>query len=289
MQAVSQAVVVVPPPSADEQQLAERLRVHAEVLGKKIGERHAERSWELADAADYIALTWQDWGFEVERQGYERAGSVEQTLSVTIPGSDRGEQLLVVGAHYDSPRGVAGENAGATGMAAVLELSRLLQTAQLSRSVRFVAFASGEREASEEDVGSVRFVRSLQAEPRALLAFLHLDRLGHLREEERSPLVLDWFSNVESERAWEPFLGAFEQEIFVLQRKQEEAQPEKVLVSDVAPFVHAGVPVLALSGADVEKAPHFEDLARVVWRLHYGLAGVLGEKLTNDAMLTPGR
>src|SRR6266403_3585506 len=78
------------------------------------------------------------------RQTY-KVGAVEcANLEVTIPGKAKSNEIVVVGAHYDSVEGAPGANDNASGVAALLEISR--EFAQLSPecSVRFVAFVNEE-------------------------------------------------------------------------------------------------------------------------------------------------
>src|SRR5690606_27149653 len=148
----------------DELFLKDRLRAHVVRLAQGIGERNLEHPWELAEAADYVAAEFEALGFAVERSGYELEGTVVQNLAVTIPGGARGDEMVVVGAHYDSALVSRGENANATGVAAVLELARLFRDAKNERTLRLVAFAlSAPPHAGGQDMGSLRYAQELEA------------------------------------------------------------------------------------------------------------------------------
>lgn len=67
-----------------------------------------------------------------------------ENLEVTLRGLTRPEERLLVGAHYDSVQGSSGPNANASGVGALLELSRGLAAARTARSLRFVAFVNEE-------------------------------------------------------------------------------------------------------------------------------------------------
>ncbi len=142
--------------TADEEIVSDGLRRHIEMLSGKIGERNPPRLWELAEAADYLANELERLGFPVVRQGYETAGIAAQNLAITVHGGARGDETLVIGAHYDSPPGSRGLNAGATGVAALLELARLMRDAQLHRSLRIVFFALGESPYGEGEARGAR-------------------------------------------------------------------------------------------------------------------------------------
>jgi Zn-dependent M28 family amino/carboxypeptidase len=48
-----------------------------------------------------------------------------ENLEVSRVGNDRAREIILIGAHYDSVRGSPGANDNASGVAALLELSRL--------------------------------------------------------------------------------------------------------------------------------------------------------------------
>lgn len=148
-QPAASAASVVPrsPLSSEEEAMQRRLATHLDQLSGRMGERHPGKPWELADAADYLAAELEGMGYALERQGYEAGDGGEvaaQNLIVTSKGGAGGEQVILVGAHYDSPPGEKGRNAGASGAAAVLELARAFAQGQHSRTIRFCLFALGE-------------------------------------------------------------------------------------------------------------------------------------------------
>jgi len=123
---------------------AQRLEQHVRQLAGVIGERNTHRPEALAAAQRYIEQTWQDQGHEVLELPYTVAGVSGVNLEITCPGSAHPKQLILVGAHYDSVLGSPGANDNGSGVAALLELSRLLRGRPLARSVRLVAFAHEE-------------------------------------------------------------------------------------------------------------------------------------------------
>ena len=122
----------------------ERLERHVRVLAEEIGERNVFRSGTLDAAAAYIAEEWRAQGYEVGRQTYEARGASCVNLEVARQGSHRPGEILLVGAHYDSVRGSPGADDNASGVAALLELSRAFAAESPARTVRFVAFVNEE-------------------------------------------------------------------------------------------------------------------------------------------------
>ena len=76
-------------------------------------------------AADYIRGEWSAQGYPVSTQPYEVEGVSCENLEVNRGGRGRPGEIILIGAHYDSVRGSPGANDNASGVAALLELSRL--------------------------------------------------------------------------------------------------------------------------------------------------------------------
>ena len=130
--------------SHEDQVLAHRLRKHVERLAEAIGERNVFASGALQRAAAYIEDEWSALGYAVERLEYQVSGIVCANLIVTRQGSSHQSEILLLGAHYDSVVGSPGANDNASGVAALLEISRLFRALEPTLTVRFVAFVNEE-------------------------------------------------------------------------------------------------------------------------------------------------
>ena len=124
--------------------IARRLRSHVEHLATTIGERNVFRPEGLAATRDYIAAEWRRQGYDVTLQSYELGGLSCANIEVERDGAIRRDHVVLLGAHYDSVEGSPGANDNASGVAALLELSRLFATERPSCTVRFVAFVNEE-------------------------------------------------------------------------------------------------------------------------------------------------
>ena len=109
-----------------------RLRAHVARLAGEIGERNVFRPAALHAAADYIRREWTLMGYDVAVQSYQAAGVLSENLEATRTGQSRPSEIVLIGAHYDSVQGSPGANDNASGVAALLEISR--EFAQLSRN-----------------------------------------------------------------------------------------------------------------------------------------------------------
>ena len=133
--------------STDEEalrQLGERLATHIRTLAGDIGERNVFKPDAYRRAADHIAGVLRDAGYEVEWQRYEANGVTCANLAATRSGTTLSNQIIVVGAHYDSVAGCPGANDNGSGVAALLELARKFAAEKPARTIRFVAFANEE-------------------------------------------------------------------------------------------------------------------------------------------------
>jgi Zn-dependent M28 family amino/carboxypeptidase len=134
----------LPPLTDDQRLLGEVLRRHVGQLAGVIGERNLFRPVQLAEAADYIESVLQKAGLSVQRQRYEVGGKPTDNVEAEVTGAARRDEILLVGAHYDSVHGSPGANDNATGVAAVLALAEAIARTRPARTIRFVLFANEE-------------------------------------------------------------------------------------------------------------------------------------------------
>jgi Zn-dependent M28 family amino/carboxypeptidase len=120
------------------------LKAHVEKLAGEIGERHVFRRAALDAAADYIEGEWRAQGYEVRRQALSGAGVPCANLEASRTGSIWPDQVLLIGAHYDTVRGSPGANDNGSGIAALIEMARWFADLHPGRTVRFLAFTNEE-------------------------------------------------------------------------------------------------------------------------------------------------
>jgi hypothetical protein len=171
---------VLPPLTPAEAQLQQQLVRHVRALAGEIGERHLWRYEALQAAARYIDTTLAGWRYSVATQPFEVWGKTVHNLVAELPGASRADEIIVVGAHYDSVPGCPGANDNATGVAAVLELARLLAGQSLARTVRLVAFVNEEMPFfSTANMGSWQYARRARARSERIVAMLSVETIGY--------------------------------------------------------------------------------------------------------------
>lgn len=169
----------LPPLTGAEQERADRLQADVQVLAAEIGERTTRRPEQLARAAAFIHERFARLGYAVRDEAYQ-AGPVQvANIEAELVGTTRRDEIIVIGAHYDSAPGTPGANDNASGTAAVLELARHFRDAQPTRTVRFVAFTNEEPPFFHTELmGSTVYARGARERREKIVAMLSLECLG---------------------------------------------------------------------------------------------------------------
>jgi hypothetical protein len=166
---------------------APRLRAHVEMLAGTIGERNLWHPEALGRAADYIMAQLVGSGYSPEAQPFEVSGTRVRNLDAALMGTTRREDIVVVGAHYDSVSGCPGANDNATGVAAMLELAHRLARAPVSRTIRFAAFVNEEPPFFQTaNMGSVVYANAAKARGDRIVGMLSLETMGYYSDEKGS-------------------------------------------------------------------------------------------------------
>ena len=175
------------PLTAEEARIADGLRQHIGVLAGDIGERNIWRGDTLDASADYIERSLQALGYRVDSQAFTAQGKAVRNLEVALEGDTRGEEIVVIGAHYDTVSGSPGANDNGSGVAALLEMARLLRDQALARSVRLVAFVNEEAPFFYTwEMGSHLYARRARERGDNITAMLSLETIGYYADDEGS-------------------------------------------------------------------------------------------------------
>ena len=139
---------LVPPVTEEQKLIRGQLRKDVTTLAGEIGDRNANTEYKnLCKAADFIEESFVDAGYKVTRQGYEASfsrikGRECYNLAAEITASEKPDEIVLIGAHYDSREGTPGANDNASGVAALLALARAFADKKPARTLRFVAFTN---------------------------------------------------------------------------------------------------------------------------------------------------
>jgi Zn-dependent M28 family amino/carboxypeptidase len=179
---------VAGPLTRQQQSLASELQRDVSALCE-LGPRTIFRPGSLPAAADWIEAQFREAGYEVERQRYRlvtQSGTAEN-LIVEIPGIGAPEEIVVIGAHYDTVEGTVGADDNASGVAGLLALARRFHGSTPGRTLRFLAFANEEPPLFQTpDMGSWQYAKRCRDRGEVVVGMLSLEMLGYYDEARGS-------------------------------------------------------------------------------------------------------
>jgi Peptidase family M28 len=187
----------LPQLTPEELELRDRLSAEVTHLSVDIGDRSFLRPQSLQAANDYLASCLREDGYTVVERPYSVEGDRVNNLEASVAGTDNTLGQVIVGAHYDSVAGTVGANDNGTGVAAVLEIARLMRQMRFKRTVRFVLFVNEEPPYFQTaSMGSRVYAHQLRQEGVPISAMLSIETIGYYSDEPRSqdyPPVLNLF------------------------------------------------------------------------------------------------
>jgi Zn-dependent M28 family amino/carboxypeptidase len=159
--------------------LRERLRRHVEVLATEIGERHIGRRDALERAAEYIESEFGAAGLQPAAQTYTAHGIPVRNVEVDLRGMQRPDEIVILGAHYDSVPGCPAANDNASGIAGTLELARGFAKTRFPRTLRLVAWVNEEPPFFQTNLmGSRVYSRCCKERNENIVAMITLETIG---------------------------------------------------------------------------------------------------------------
>lgn len=146
-----------------------------------IGPRNTFIPENLAAAAAYIESAFA--GYKVERQQYDAGVN----LIVEIRGTTHPDEIVIVGAHYDSVDDSPGADDNASGVAAMLALARKFANTKPARTLRFIAWTNEEPPHFQtEAMGSYVYARRCRERNENIVAALSLETIGYYDDKPGS-------------------------------------------------------------------------------------------------------
>jgi hypothetical protein len=168
------------PLGAGDRQLPANLKAHVVAVASE--EHNVGHPEALERSARYIEAKLSGLGYAVSRQEFETEGVKVRNLEVRRAGPGAGKaRLVVIGAHYDSAQGAVGADDNGSGVAALLELARLLKSVQPAEGLemRLVFYVNEELPwFATEKMGSLVHASGLALTEREVVAMLSLETIG---------------------------------------------------------------------------------------------------------------
>jgi len=172
----------------DEFDYQGKLKAHINQLAVVIGERNLMHIDSLNKAADYIEKQFKGYGFTPTRQQFKVRGLDCYNIAAEIKGSEKPDEIFIVGAHYDSVIGTPGANDNGSGTAAMLALAEKLKNFKPKRTLRFVAFTNEEPPwfQNRGEMGSWVYAEMCRKEDQDITGVISLETMGYFTDAEKS-------------------------------------------------------------------------------------------------------
>ncbi len=183
------------PLDAAGRELEARLRDHVTAIASR--EHNLDHPEALEAAAREIETRLAALGYSPAAQRFSARRIEVRNIEVEIAGAARAAEIVILGAHYDSVWGAPGANDNGSGVAALLELARLLRDAKPGRTLRLVWFVNEEPPYFKgEDMGSRHYARRTRERGERVVAMFSLETLGWYADApgtQRYPFPLGLF------------------------------------------------------------------------------------------------
>jgi hypothetical protein len=187
----------LPQLTSEESELRDRISSEVSYLSVNIGDRSLPRPHSLQAASDYLTNNLREQGYTVVELPYSVENEKVHNLEVILAGTDGTLGQVVVGAHYDSVAGTVAANDNGTGVAAVLEIARLVRQMKFRRTVRFVLFVNEEPPYFQTAMmGSRVYAHQLRQDGVPVSAMISLETIGFYSDQpgsQKYPPILSLF------------------------------------------------------------------------------------------------
>lgn len=178
--------------------LAQRLKQIVSALSLDIGPRCYTQRERLAKAAEFIENQMNSYGLAPERQFFLVNGMEYSNVYTEVKGTESTNEIIVIGAHYDTVCETPGADDNASGIAGMLETARLIAESPAVHTILFAAFTLEEPPFFRtRQMGSYIFAEYLHKRNTNIKGMISLEMIGYFTEKEGSqyyPMPLfRWF------------------------------------------------------------------------------------------------
>jgi aminopeptidase YwaD len=224
----------------------------------------------LAAVESFIEKELGSYGLTVESDYFSYRGKNFRNLIGRLA-AQRGDSLIILGAHFDSVQGTPGADDNASGVAVLLEAARALARARLRAQVLFCAFNLEELNM----VGSTYFAKKLKAAGTKIGVMVSLEMIGYTDSRagsQKYPTGLSWLypdrgdfigviGNWNSSSLLRTFARQMRQvrglSVETLSVPGNGALVPAVRLSDHSPFWDLGYPALMITDTSFFRNPHY--------------------------------
>jgi len=273
------------PLTPEQELLRTRLERHVRALAGEIGVRSDEEYANVQRAAAYIDSVLRSVDYAVVSQEFSAGGRAYRNLEATLAGTTLRQEVVLLGAHYDTAEGALGADDNASGVAGVLELARRFARAPQPRTVRFVLFPNEEPPwFPTANMGSRHYAAAARARHDPIVAMLSIESIGYYdtqRGSQRYPFPLNFaypdvgdfigfVSNLRSRGLLHRAIGAFRAHArFPTQGAAAPAWVPGVWWSDHWSFWVEGFPAIMITDTAPYRNPFYHTAADAPDKLDY--------------------
>jgi Zn-dependent M28 family amino/carboxypeptidase len=257
--------------------LVANLTRHVDRLAGLIGPRHLGQPRAFAAAAALVERELADVGYSVARQTYAIGAQEVANIVAELPGCRQKDEIIIVGAHYDTVWTTPGADDNASAVAVMIEVARLMRQRQPARTLRFVGFACEEPpHFFTGDMGSQVYARECRVRNEHIHGMLCLEMVGYYTTKPGSqqlppaiPRLLHPFfpkrgnflaavANPRSVRLLWQFRRGFKRSVrFPLFTIALPESISEIRLSDNSSFWDQGYPALMLTDTSFLRNPHY--------------------------------
>lgn len=135
----------------------------------------------------FLETALTEAGYTVKQQDYKIGNESYYNLEVERLGTEKPNEVILIGGHYDSAFVSPGANDNGTGAAATLELARIFAKKSTKRTIRFVEFTNEEPPFFwTKDMGSLVYAKQIDSRKEKVVAMLSLETMGYFSNMEGS-------------------------------------------------------------------------------------------------------
>lgn len=252
---------------------AEDMKRVIRVLATDIGARNVDHPAGLERAVGYLTAELKTIGFDVQRQTYKVGGVEVSNLEAEIKGSKHADEIVIIGAHYDSVADSPAANDNGSGVAAVLQMARALKDSKPDRTIRFVLFVNEEPPYFQTgQMGSFVYAKRSKERGEKIVAMLSMETIGFYTDaadSQKYPPPFDRFfpsegnfvaivGDVKSKSLVEQVTSAFRKAAkFPSQAISAPASIAGIGFSDQWSFWQCGYPGVMITDTAMFRYPHY--------------------------------
>lgn len=177
----------LPPLTPSQEQVSQQLNRYIKIIADDIGEHNYIFYNQLIQVENFLNERLSQAGYAVKTQEYSVDGKVFRNLEIEIRGTEKPDEIVIVGLHYDSVVGSPGANDNGTGAVAILALAEKFATLKPKRTLRFVEFVNEEPPFFwSENMGSWVYAQRCKERQENIVAMLSLETMGFYSQASNS-------------------------------------------------------------------------------------------------------